>query len=326
MTATNALSKSLARLSGSLSAVATATTKDVPESRLLLDKLVPYRRQSRTSFDEGALNELAQSLADVGMLSPLIVRACADKPGFFEIIAGERRYRAAVIAGLKDVPVKIVDVSDDVADKLHLAENIHRENLTTLELSARVAEDIKRMESLDAVAAHYKKPKSWLSVMLRIAEGGEVMLDAVKQGVTADRETLATIARTEKKSPDLAKELVQEVAKASGSKRAAAQKFVKNLKEDSAKAKPEKTKGGNGVEDLSKATKTVFSPPSCMVSIVEDGDKSKAFQAFEKQYGLAALSQKKVHLQASKGFVVVEFGGKHEEVFMAADLRLKIVA
>jgi ParB family chromosome partitioning protein len=261
------------------------------------------------------------------MLSPLIVRACADKPGFFEIIAGERRYRAAVIAGLKEVPVKIVDVSDDVADKLHLAENIHRENLTTLELSARVAEDIKRMESLDAVAAHYKKPKSWLSVMLRIAEGGEVMLDAVKQGVTADRETLATIARTEKKSPALAKELVKEVAKASGSKRAVAQKFVKNLKEDSAaKAKPEKTKGGNGVEDISNATKSVYYPPSCLVSIVEDADKSKEFQAFEKQYGLAALSQKKVHLQASKGFVVVEFGGKHEEVFMAADLRLKIVA
>jgi ParB family chromosome partitioning protein len=87
--------------------------------------------QPRKYFDEKALNELAQSIKNYGIIQPLSVRK--DEVGKYEIIAGERRFRAAKIAGLKSVPAIVVDVSDNESAAIALLENLQREDLNFVE-------------------------------------------------------------------------------------------------------------------------------------------------------------------------------------------------
>lgn len=103
-------------------------------SVLPLNKLVAGKYQPRTRMDEGALNELAESIRTQGIMQPILVRAlAANKKGQYEIIAGERRYRAAKLAGLKEVPVLVREVEDENAAIMALIENIQREDLNPLE-------------------------------------------------------------------------------------------------------------------------------------------------------------------------------------------------
>ena len=107
---------------------------DTPSS-LPLDNLVPGKYQPRTRMDEGALYELAESIKAQGIMQPILVRKLATGPhaGRYEIIAGERRSRAAKLAGLETVPVLVRDVADEAAAAMALIENIQREDLNPLE-------------------------------------------------------------------------------------------------------------------------------------------------------------------------------------------------
>ncbi|ABX32698.1 MULTISPECIES: ParB/RepB/Spo0J family partition protein [Delftia] len=104
-------------------------------SILQLDVMVPGQYQPRTHMDEGALYELAESIKAQGIMQPILVRRLAkgDHAGKYEIIAGERRFRAARIAGLAEVPVLVREVPDEAAAAMALIENIQREDLNPLE-------------------------------------------------------------------------------------------------------------------------------------------------------------------------------------------------
>lgn len=95
-----------------------------------IDLIIPNRFQPRLSFDEKALNELAESIKQHGIIQPLIVRQLADR---YEIIAGERRYKAATLAGLSTVPVIVTNLSDSKSAEVALVENIQRKNLSSIE-------------------------------------------------------------------------------------------------------------------------------------------------------------------------------------------------
>jgi ParB family chromosome partitioning protein len=104
---------------------------DRPPTVLPLTRLQPGRYQPRTRMDEAALQELAASIRQHGLMQPILVRPLDS--GRFEIIAGERRFRAAPLAGLDEVPVIVRDVSDQNALAMALIENIQREDLNPLE-------------------------------------------------------------------------------------------------------------------------------------------------------------------------------------------------
>ena len=108
--------------------------RDLP-STLALTDLVPGTYQPRTRMDEGALYELAESIKMQGIMQPILVRQLKDgeNVGKYEIIAGERRFRAAKLAGLSSVPVLVRDVPDEAAAAMALIENIQREDLNPLE-------------------------------------------------------------------------------------------------------------------------------------------------------------------------------------------------
>lgn len=95
-----------------------------------ISKVEPNRRQPRRQFDEDALLELSESIKQYGILQPLLV---SDKGDFYEIIAGERRWRAAKLAGIKEVPVIIKEFNDQQVVEISLIENIQREDLNPIE-------------------------------------------------------------------------------------------------------------------------------------------------------------------------------------------------
>src|SRR2546425_6150122 len=102
-----------------------AATNNAPNT-LKLAQLQPGKYQPRTRMDEGSLYELAESIKAQGVMQPILVRPVAG--GRFEIIAGERRMRAAKLAGLDEVPVLVKDVPDESAAAMALIENIQRED------------------------------------------------------------------------------------------------------------------------------------------------------------------------------------------------------
>lgn len=106
------------------------SNKERPEQMVNITKVEPNRDQPRKKFEEGALQELAQSIRQYGILQPLLVQ---DKKDYYEIIAGERRWRAAKIAGLKEVPVIVKSLSEQELLEISLIENIQRENLNPIE-------------------------------------------------------------------------------------------------------------------------------------------------------------------------------------------------
>ncbi|MGL5260581.1 MAG: ParB/RepB/Spo0J family partition protein [Lachnospiraceae bacterium] len=101
-----------------------------PDSIVSINKIEPNKEQPRKNFDEDTLLELAESIKQFGLLQPILVQ---DRKDYYEIIAGERRWRASKIAGLKEVPVIIKNLTEQEIVEISLIENIQRENLNPIE-------------------------------------------------------------------------------------------------------------------------------------------------------------------------------------------------
>ena len=149
-------------------------------SSLALDQLVPGMYQPRTRMDEGALYELAESIKAQGIMQPILVRPIGE--GRYEIIAGERRSRAAKLAGLTEVPVLVKDVPDEAAAAMALIENIQREDLNPLEeaqgLQRLTAEFGLTHEQAAQAVGRSRSAASNLLRLLNLAEPVQSMLMA----------------------------------------------------------------------------------------------------------------------------------------------------
>jgi ParB family transcriptional regulator, chromosome partitioning protein len=145
---------------------------------LPLSVLKPGKYQPRTRMDEGALNELAASIRNQGLMQPILVRPLGD--GLYEIIAGERRTRAAALAGLAEVPVLVREVADENAAVMALIENIQREDLNALEEAQgvqRLLDDFKMTHEMAAEAIGRSRPAtSNLLRLLHLAKPVQTLL------------------------------------------------------------------------------------------------------------------------------------------------------
>ena len=134
---------------------------------LKVGQLKPGRYQPRTHMDEGSLNELAASIKVQGVMQPILARALED--GSFEIIAGERRWRAAQMAGLSQVPVLVRKVADNAALAMALIENIQREDLSPLEEAYGIQRLIEEFKMTHQTAADaVGRSRSAASNLLRL--------------------------------------------------------------------------------------------------------------------------------------------------------------
>lgn len=164
-------------------AAASGANAGLPASLLLTD-MVPGMYQPRTRMDEGALYELAESIKAQGIMQPILVRKLADgaNAGKYEIIAGERRFRAAKLAGLDSVPVLVRDVPNEAAAAMALIENIQREDLNPLEEAQGLQRLIKEFGLTHELAAQAvgrsRSAASNLLRLLNLAEPVQTMLMA----------------------------------------------------------------------------------------------------------------------------------------------------
>ena len=162
---------------------ASAGTPGLPAS-LLLQDMVPGSYQPRTRMDEGALYELAESIKAQGIMQPILVRKVArgENAGKYEIIAGERRYRAASLAGLDSVPVLVRDVPDEAAAAMSLIENIQREDLNPLEEAHGLQRLVKEFglthEEAAQAVGRSRSAASNLLRLLNLADPVQTMLMA----------------------------------------------------------------------------------------------------------------------------------------------------
>ena len=145
-----------------------------------LSKVEPNREQPRKNFDEDSLQELAESLKQFGMLQPILVQNRGD---YYEIIAGERRWRAAKIAGLKEVPVIVRELTDQEIVEISLIENIQREDLNPIEK----AQAYKRLLTefhlkQDEVAERVSKSRTAVTNSMRLLK----LCDEVQKMVVDD--------------------------------------------------------------------------------------------------------------------------------------------
>ena len=152
-----------------------------PVSTLPLRELEPDKDQPRKDFDEQALSELADSIARHGLLQPIAVRAAAG--GAYKIIAGERRWRAARLAGLSEVPVVIKDVTDAEAMELALIENLQREDLDPVEEAMGYRQLMERCElTQEQTAQKIGKSRSAIANSLRLLNLPDDVLAFLKEG------------------------------------------------------------------------------------------------------------------------------------------------
>jgi ParB family chromosome partitioning protein len=138
-------------------------------NRLSLAALQAGKYQPRQKMEAGALQELAESIREQGVMQPLLVRLVS--PGKYEIIAGERRFRAAAIAGLKEVPVLVSEADDQAAAAMALVENMQREDLNPLEESQGLARLIEEFGfTHERAAKAVGKSRSAITNLLRLAQ------------------------------------------------------------------------------------------------------------------------------------------------------------
>ncbi len=237
-----------------------------PDSVVKITKVEPNRKQPRKNFDEDALQELADSIKQFGLLQPILVQ---DRKDHYEIIAGERRWRAAKLAGLKEVPVIIRDYSEQEIAEISLIENIQREDLNPIE----EAQAYKRLLTefhmkQDEVAERVSKSRTAITNSVRLLK----LCDAVQEMVIDDKistgHARALLAIDDK---DEQYNIAQRVFDEKMSVREV-EKLVKNLNKPGKPKKPETNTTLEAIyQDLEEKMKQKL---STKVSIKPKGDGS----------------------------------------------------
>ncbi len=196
--------------------------------------MIEVKAQIRETFedDENTLEDLAASIKARGVLQPILLRPTEDG---YELIAGERRYRASKLAGLDQIPAYIREMTDDEAEDAQMAENIHRKNLTQIEEAKKIQRDLEKLGSIEAVLEKHQKRRPWLSKMMALLDLPEQSKRLVEENVSADVEVINLVKTVEKTDPKKAKALVDDLKTTRG--KANARKTAQAVKDE---VKPKK--------------------------------------------------------------------------------------
>lgn len=209
---------------GLLSGVDALFSQTGPEFSLIFIDQIEVGKQVREEFDdeENSLSDLAASIRENGVIQPILVRPSASG---YALVAGERRYRASKLVGLDQIPAIIRDLTDEEADDMQLAENIHRKNLTQIEEARKLQRDLERLGSVEAVLQKHHKSNAWLSKRLTLLTLPEHTQRLVKENISADLEVIQSVQTIEKKDAVAAAKLVDEL-KATRGKESAREKVA----------------------------------------------------------------------------------------------------
>ena len=255
-------------------------TPQQPTNLLPIQKLEPNRAQPRQDFDEEALGELAASIAEHGLIQPIAVRAMPN--GYYQSIAGERRWRASRLAGLKEVPVTMIEADDQTAAELTLIENLQREDLNPMEEAKGYAALISDFGmSQEETAKSVGKSRPAVANALRLLKLPKSIISLVEDGSLSAGHARALIPLP---TEELQKEAAQKILEQQLSVRQT-ESLVKRLMKPEAEPEPE---NGLKVDYYKECEKTLSKSLGRGVKI-HPGKKKGVFQL--EYYGEEDLQQ-----------------------------------
>lgn len=222
------------------------------EVKLGINQIEPNREQPRKKFDGESLEELADSIRQFGVLQPLIVQ---ERKDYYEIIAGERRWRAAKLAGLKELPVIIKKMSDQEIVEISLIENIQRENLNPIEEAAaykRLLTEFRLKQ--EEVAERVAKSRTAVTNSMRLLKLDERVQQMVIDGMLTTGHARALLAVED---PELQFQAASRVYNERLSVREV-EKMVKNIGKEKPVKKPENFQQKAVFQDLEEKMKTAL--------------------------------------------------------------------
>jgi ParB family chromosome partitioning protein len=269
-----ALGRGLSALIPDVTPLPAATGDRTRPAELDIDVLTPNPAQPRTQIDEARLEELAQSIRTHGVIQPIVIRKVADR---YEIVAGERRWRAAQRAGLFRVPVVIRNVPDDMLLEVALIENIQRDDLNPIE---------------EAQAYH------------RLSEELHLTQEAIATAVGKDRATVANFIRLLRLPAEVRTEL------GSGTLSMGHARALLALTDESAQRRVsrEVITGGLSVRDTEALVRRETSPPSRSEPPRADPNT----RAAEEKLRIALGTRVHIVRRGQRGKIEIEFGSEAE--------------
>lgn len=219
------------------------------ETILKINEVEPNKKQPRKFFNEEALKELSDSIKQHGIVQPLVV---AKQKDYYEIIAGERRWRAAKMAGLKEVPVVIKDYSPQEIMEVALIENIQREDLNPVE-EAKAYQNLIKEYNLkqEEVAERVSKSRSAITNSLRLLKLNDQVLDYLIQETISSGHARALLALED---PEKQVSVAEKIAKEHLSVRDT-EKLVKNINQPVKKAPKKELKNDFVYKDMEEQLK-----------------------------------------------------------------------
>jgi ParB family chromosome partitioning protein len=232
------LGRGLASLIGDVGGEAAHLDRPRANRKVPIEFLKPNPRNPRRSFSDTELSELADSIRQHGVIQPIVVRPVKGAQDRFEIIAGERRWRASQIAGLHDVPIVPVDVSDADALEIAIIENVQREDLNALEEAQgyhALANEFQR--SQDEIAKIVGKSRSHVANMMRLTKLPDDVQALIASGKLSAGHARALIGVPEASAA--AKRIVEEGLNVRQAEALAHEEGVPERK-------PQKVRGGSG--------------------------------------------------------------------------------
>src|SRR5215204_5904349 len=217
--------KALGRGLGALLSADSTVDLGAEPSEVDLDSIVPGPMQPRTHFDEASLESLADSIRTHGIVQPLLVRR---RDGGYELIAGERRWRAAKLAGLSHVPVVVKEVPDESLLEIALIENIQRESLNAIEEAQAYKKLIETVGlTQEALASRVGRDRSYITNYLRLLRLPED-LQQLQEGRLSTGHARTLLALTD---PDLQRRVARQIIEGGLSVRATEQLVHKATEE-----------------------------------------------------------------------------------------------
>ncbi|MDR2933589.1 MAG: ParB/RepB/Spo0J family partition protein [Oscillospiraceae bacterium] len=273
------------------------STDDGAITSLKITQIEPNKSQPRAEFDEGALRELADSIREHGIIQPLVVRALDH--GGYQIVAGERRWRAARMAGLTEVPVVIRELDDTQTLEIAIIENLQREDLNAVELANGYKVLIEKYGmTQEQVADKLGKSRPVIANTIRLLSLPETVLENIKNGKISrghakallSLEDTALIEETAKKVIE-DKILVRDIEKMAKTIKSGT---IDNNTKNNARAAADPVWGDSYYKEMELALKTELGRK---VSIVNQGRKSTITLEFYSNEELADIAARLTNAQ-----------------------------
>lgn len=215
-----------------------------PDTMMDIDKVEPNRKQPRKNFDEDALLELSESIKQFGVIQPLIVQ---DRKTYYEIVAGERRWRAAKMAGLKEIPVIIKNFSEQEIMEISLIENIQREDLNPIEEALAYKKLLTEFNlKQDEVAERVSKSRTAVTNSMRLLKLNEKVQQMLIDDMLSTGHARALLAIDDE---DEQYNLAQKIFDEKMSVREV-EKLVKKLQKDKTEKPKEEVKTDQAIEQM----------------------------------------------------------------------------